>query len=104
MVGATWEEKVFSVGRTFFVPPPPRGSPPKKTIPPGNNPPPPWLTATPGPECKYRKIFQAAKKLRLDVLMVQTTHVNELVDWQVRYAQQGAACYGFSLIWLHART
>ena len=46
----------------------------------------------------------AASKLQLDVLMVQETHVNGLVDWQVREVEQGAARYGFSVIWLHTGT
>ena len=62
------------------------------------------FTVTPAPEYKYCKILKAASKLRLDVLMVQETHVNGLVDLRVRDVEQGAAHYGFSVIWLHART
>ena len=59
---------------------------------------------TAGLEYKYCKIMKAASKLQLEVLMVEETDVNGLVDWHVRDVEQGAARYGFSVLWLHAKT
>ena len=36
--------------------------------------------------------------------MLQETHVNGVVDRQLRELEQGSARYGFSVILLHART
>ena len=59
------------------------------------------FTLTPGPEYNYRKILKAANKLRSDVLMVQETDINGLVDWQVSDVEHYATRYGFSLLWLY---
>ena len=50
------------------------------------------------------KILKAASKLRLDVLLVQEAHVNGLVDWHVQDVKKAAERYGFSVLWLHAKT
>ena len=62
------------------------------------------FTVTPGPEYKYCKILKAACKLRLDILLVQETHVNGLVDWHVRDVEQEALRYGYVVVWLHPKT
>ena len=49
------------------------------------------FTVTPRPEYKYCKILKAACKLSLDILLVQETRVNGLVDWHVRDVEQGEA-------------
>ena len=53
-----------------------------------------FFTVTPGPEYKYRKILKAASKLRRDVVMVQETHVNGLVDWEVQDVEKAVERYG----------
>ena len=55
-------------------------------------------------EYKYCKIPKASNKLWLDTLLMQETHVNGLVDWQVREVELGARRYGYIFFQLHAKT
>ena len=62
------------------------------------------FTAMPGPEYKYCKLLKAATKSRLDALLIQETHVNGVVDWQVRDVEEGVRRYGYTVFWLYAKS
>ena len=62
------------------------------------------FTVIPGPEYECCKILKTASTLRLDVMLVQETHMNGLVDWHVQDVEKASERYGYSVMWLHAKT